>query len=468
VILSHPPRYLFVASGLLLLIPYGIAWRLGDLRAQTTGFLYTIGLAFALYAVVSVMALRTAWSGPHFRLMAFALAIFMHGVLVLTPPTLSDDMYRYVWEGRLQGHGISPYAYPPDAPAVAHLRDEPIWPLVNRKSAITVYPPAAEAAYALLWRLWPDSVRWFQIAMAGGGLLAGALLVGLLQALRLPETRLLIYLWSPLLVFETAHGAHVDGLVLPVLVGAWWARVRERDWLVGVLLGLATALKLYPALLLPALWRPNHRRGRWQLPLAFGITVAACYAPYVVWSGIGVLGFLPKYFNERFNLGLAGLLIPLFTRLNIDPSRGILILTLLGLASAAVWLVVRPAADGAMALRRCIWLIGIFTLLTQNLFAWYLLWTLPLIALFLQPGPVAGLGPDGWTGWWLFSGLVMLSYSFFMSWRPVPFLLGVQFIPLYLLLLLDGMRRVTSMALTTKRLTPPSTPPQFREGSDPG
>jgi hypothetical protein len=375
--------------------------------------------------------------------MAFGLAILMQGVLVFTLPTLSDDMYRYVWEGRLQGHGVSPYAHPPNAPEVAHLRDEQLWPLVNRKSAITVYPPAAEAAYALLWRLWPDSVRWFQIAMAGGGLLAGALLVGLLQALRLPETRLLIYLWSPLLIFETAHGAHVDGLVLPVLVGAWWARVRERDWLVGVLLGLATAMKLYPALLLPALWRPNHRRGRRQLPLAFAVTVAACYAPYVAWSGIGVLGFLPKYFNERFNLGLAGLLIPLFTRWGFDPSRGILMLTLMGLGIAALWMVARPAADGATALRRCIWLIGIFTLLTQNLFSWYMLWTLPLIALFLQPGPPAGLRLDGWTGWWLFSGLVMLSYSFFIGWRPVPFLLGVQFIPFYLLLLVDGVRRVT-------------------------
>jgi hypothetical protein len=107
-------------------------------------------------------------------------------------------------------------------------------------------------------------------------------------------------------------------------------------------------------------------------------------------------------------------------------------------------MVIRPAADGASALRRCIWLIGIFTLLTQNLFSWYMLWTLPLIALFLQPGPLAGLRLDGWSGWWLFSGLVMLSYSFFIRWRPVPVLLGVQFIPLYLLLLADGVRRATN------------------------
>jgi hypothetical protein len=176
------------------------------------------------------------------------------------------------------------------------------------------------------------------------------------------------------------------------------------------------------------------------MPLAFGVTLAACYAPYVAWSGIGVLGFLPKYFNERFNMGLAGLLIPLFSRLNLDPNRGVLVLTLAGLAVASLWMVVRPAANGVTALRRCIWLIGIFTLLTQNLFSWYMLWTLPLLTLFVQPGSVAGLRLDGWTGWWLFSGLVALSYSFFITWRPMPFLIGAQFIPLYLLLLVDSVR----------------------------
>ena len=71
--------------------------------------------------------------------------------------------------------------------------------------------------------------------------------------LGLPPARGLIFLWSPLLIFETAHAAHVDGLLLPLLIGAWWARARERDGLTGMLLGLATAMRLYPALLLRAL-----------------------------------------------------------------------------------------------------------------------------------------------------------------------------------------------------------------------
>jgi len=434
--------------GLLSLIPYGLAWRLGDLRRHTVGFLALFFVAFALYGAATWLALRVKEMSGREIAALFVLAIAMQSFLIFTPPTLSDDMYRYVWNGRVQAQGISPYEYPPNAPELAHLRDPVIYPHINRKSAVTVYPPAAETAYALLWRVWPDSVRWFQMAMAGGGLLAGVLLLGVLAELGQSPARLLIYLWSPLLAFETAHAAHVDGLVLPLLVGAWWARLQQRDGLVGILLGLATAVKLYPILLLPALWRPRDRRGRWQMPLAFAATLAACYAPYVLRSGPGVIGYLPNYFHERFNMGLAGLLIPGFTALGFDPDRGVLLLLLLVLGLIALVHVWRPPAGAAAAVRRCLWPIGAFTLLTQNLFPWYMLWLLPLVALFLQSdvGVVRqGEGEmrrqEAWTGWWLFCGLVVLSYSFFIEWRPVPWAIALQFIPLYLFLLADLIRQ---------------------------
>ena len=278
--------------------------------------------------------------------------------------------------------------------------------------------------------------------MSGGALLAGLLLVGLLKELDRSPARLLIYLWSPLLIFETAHGAHIDGFVLPLLVAAWWARVREKDGQVGLWLGLATAMKLFPLLLVPALWRSNHPRGRWQFPLIFGITLIGCYVPYLLWTGRDVIGFLPRYFGERFNMGLAGWLIPWFRQSGVDPNIGVNGLLLLTLVLIALWMLVRPAVNGEMAIRRSIWLIGAFTLLTQNLFSWYMLWLLPLLALFVEPARRTGLRVDSWSGWWLFSGLIMLSYTFFITWRPLPIALYAQFLPLYLFLLIDLGRAV--------------------------
>jgi hypothetical protein len=165
--------------------------------------------------------------------------------------------------------------------------------------------------------------------------------------------------------------------------------------------------------------------------------LGACYLPYVLTSSSKVIGYLPQYFGERFNMGLAGILIPKLQGLGIEPDRGLLILTLGVLGVIGLLMVLRPATDGETAVRRSIWLMGAFTLLTQNLFSWYMLWLLPLVALFVQPGRLAGLRADGWTGWWLFCGLVGLSYTFFIRWRPVPVALWAQFVPLYALLLWD-------------------------------
>jgi hypothetical protein len=219
---------------------------------------------------------------------------------------------------------------------------------------------------------------------------------------------------------------------------------------------VAAAIKLYPALLLPALWRPHHPQGRWQLPAAFTATLGLCYLPYVWWSGAAVIGFLPRYFGERFNMGLAAWLLPVFRSWGIDADRGLLVLTLALLAITSGWMCLRPATGDAGALRRCIWLIGVFTLLTQNLFSWYMLWVLPLVALFLQPGSMLGLRLDGWTGWWLFCGLIALSYTFFVNWRPAPVAIGAQFIPLYVLLLCDSIRR---LPVVRQQVKPVSTSP---------
>jgi hypothetical protein len=436
------PFVILVPLGLALLLPYLYALQLQDLRQHTVEFEVAFFAAFVLYGVVTVWALRMQAFSKRAQVAAFGLAAMIQGILLFTPPTLSDDMYRYVWDGRVQAQGISPYRYPPDAPQLARLRDVSVWRFINRRSVVTVYPPGAELAYALVWRIWPDSVRWFQTVVALGGLLAGAILIRLLNALGRSAARVLVYLWSPLLAYETAQAAHVDGLVLPLLVGAWWARVRERDGVVGVLLGLATAIKFYPALLLPALWRPRHPQGRWRLPLAFFLTLLVCYSPYIVVSGAQVLGYLPNYFRERFNMGLAGELIPWFIRWGIDPDQGILLLTSGVLLLLALWMVWRPAPDGEEAVRRSVWLIGAFTLLTQNLFSWYLLWLLPLIAVFLRPGRLFGLRVDAWTGWWLFCGLIALSYTFFIEWRPVRAALWAQFLPLYVFLLIDAVSRL--------------------------
>jgi hypothetical protein len=382
-------------------------------------------------------------------------------------PALSDDMYRYVWDGRLQNNGLNPYAYPPDAAEVAPFRegDTIIWPNINRKPYVTIYPPGAQMAYAVIWRVVGDSIIGFKTAFVLAELASAWLLLHLLRALNQPPQRLLIYLWSPLPIFEVAHAGHVDGLLLPFLILAFWARVKERYGLMGAALGVGVLIKLFPLILLPALLPPlfapavqtsnlrDRDRRDWKDRLAasgrpfitaiatFTGVIVIGYLPYVAGQH-NALGFLPLYLNENFNMGLATIFREVAKANGLSPSTFANLITFGGLALLGAYYMLRPAADGRTALLRCVWLIGWFTLFTQNLFPWYLLWLLPLIVCFLEPGKLFGFQRSTVTAWFFFSGLIMLSYTFFIEWRVIIWVQLVEFLILYTLLLAAWLPRL--------------------------
>ncbi len=452
---------LVAVVGLASLLGYLAARGLGDLRLDTIGFELAFLPTFALYLVAAAIVLRlpraSSSSWPALMLI-IVFGLMFRLALLTTWPTLSDDMFRYVWDGRVQANGLSPYRYPPSAPQVAalHANDQTIWPHINRQDAVTVYPPGAQMAFAAIWRVVGDSVTGFKAAFVLAELLGGVLLLGLLRALNQPLERSLIYLWSPLLVFEVAHSGHVDGLMLPLLILAFYARLKERPWLLGLALGAATLVKLFPLLLVPALLplgTESSWRSRWmpagKMLLAFAAIVGAAYVPYVLQPGAAA-GFLPKYFDENFNLGLARGLFALAPLVGQTGARLSNAVTFGGLALFSIWCVLRPASDARAALGRCVWLMGWFTLFTQNLFPLYLLWLLPLMVVFLEPGNVWGFKLSPISAWLIFSGTTVLAYLFFIKWRVVGWGQVAEYAPLYLLLVLAVMPRVRA-ALVQRR-----------------
>jgi len=196
--------------------------------------------------------------------------------------------------------------------------------------------------------------------------------------------------------------------------------------------------------------------------MAFVLAFALLYLPYLG-QGTSVVGFLPNYFNERFNMGLAGVITeliekppaPIFAALSqmVDGSapRVVNLLLAATLLIISVIFVARPARDATDALRRCLFPIGAFTLLAQNLFPWYMLWLVPLVALFIQRGRL-GLRFDTWSGWFLFTGLVALAYTFFVRWEPVTWALVLEFVPLYAILIFSQFRSLRAITVQRARV----------------
>ncbi len=171
--------------------------------------------------------------------------------VLASPPFLSTDVFRYVWDGRVQDAGINPYRYLPADPALQPLRDNTVFPHIARAEwARTLYPPFAQVVFAAIGRVWP-SVTAVKLVMVGFEAIAMACLLRLLADAGLPGERLLIYAWNPLPVWAFAGNGHIDAVAIGLLAAALLLRVRRRDAWVGVLLGAAIATNSCPPSWLP-------------------------------------------------------------------------------------------------------------------------------------------------------------------------------------------------------------------------
>ena len=215
--------------------------------------------------------------------------------LVLLPGTpVSTDIFRYVWDGRVQGAGINPYLHLPVDAALSSLRDADIYPHINRADyAPTIYPPTSQIVFYLITRISETTVAMKAAMVAFEGLAVWAILQ-LLAARGLPRSRILLYAWHPLPLWEFARSGHVDIVAIAFLLLAFLAIERRSPILAGIALGAGVLVKYFPIVAGPALYK----RWDWRLPIAFLATIAVLYLPYIG-AGAKVLGFLGQYVGEE-------------------------------------------------------------------------------------------------------------------------------------------------------------------------
>ena len=363
------------AISLLILTIVGVFTRL----ATNDPAFVAIVLASAVVYAVAVW--RVVAAPPEERpcrrnplLLILAVAVGLRAI-ALCAPTLSTDIFRYVWDGRVQGAGINPYAHLPVDPALEEFRDKAIYPNINRKEyARTIYPPVAQMVFFLGTRI-VDSVPAMKVTMLVFDAVTVATCLRLLARRGLPASRILLYAWHPLPVWEFAGSGHIDAVAIATMLLAFLAADARRPALAGVALAASTLTKYFPIVTAPALYRPGGRR----LPLAFAATLVALYLPYLS-AGRHVLGFLGGYVDEE-GLG-SGKGIYLWSLLRaLVPLPGAALALYLGLAIALL------ATVAALALRRDegaslgggLALTLTFTVLFSPHFAWYFAWLIPFL-----------------------------------------------------------------------------------------
>jgi alpha-1,6-mannosyltransferase len=309
------------------------------------------------------------------------VAIALRVVAISFEPLLSSDIYRYIWDGKVQAAGINPYRFVPADPSLAALRDAAVFPHINRVDyAVTIYPPVAQFFFLLVTRAGANTMVMRLALLLCEAVSVGVILV-LLKRMQRPLTRIVAYLWHPLPIWEIANSGHIDALMVCLMLLGFWLAVGGRAIRGAAVVTLALLVKPLAAPALAVIWRPWN----WKMVLAVIAVITLCYAPYLS-VGWNVFGFLTKgYLSEEGITSGSGLWLLSLWRLVFGAHQGdaavYLAFAALVMASIVFWISRRPNRSAAFDLAAInMLLLASLVLLSPN-YPWYFVAITPFVAL---------------------------------------------------------------------------------------
>lgn len=414
----HATRDLFlpaVGVGLILmglfLVIHGLSDRFvygSDMARRPIGlFVVVLMLAGAAYVAVVTLATRRT-SGEWTMAWILAAGLFLRVVMATANPILEDDFYRYLWDGAVVAHGHDPYGWLPEAVRL-EAREVPralvalgeasgiVLTRVNHPELGTVYPPLVMAVFGVAHMLTPWSTGGLKILYFIFDTATLVLILGLLRRLNRPSSWAIAYWWNPLFIKETYNSVHMDVLLLPLLLGAVALALSRRPYAAGASLSGAIAVKLWPALLAPALIFSAGRRHGERLTAAF--LLAMCVA-VLLFPALSALrhgqdsGFIA--YGQRWEMNDALFMVfPWFVErvaslVGEDLSMMHAHLAGKGLAAAVLvvvtmtslaWMRREPRHGSPRLPDVALWTVAALFLVSPTQFPWYATWFLPFLAL---------------------------------------------------------------------------------------
>jgi alpha-1,6-mannosyltransferase len=376
----------------------------------------------ALSLAAGVLYLSAVYLVERFRPGASCLFIVLAGAVVFrlivlpAAPPLSEDVYRYQWEGRAKRAMLNPYSVSPGSPGLAWLED-PQHPIRTGTSTPAIYPPLSELVFS-----WVTTVPGYKRLFTLLDLLSVLVLLLLLNVRGEPLSRVVTYAWNPGVVVSFALCGHHDSLAILTLLGANLFIIGGRPAMSIAFLGLATLSKLYPAWLLPVFLR----RTRASLVAVFGGLVLLGYLPFAtagsrIFSGLGDFARGWESNDSLFRLlRLAG---------NTQAQAELISVTLLlGWVAYAVRKRWEP-------LRASLAVLAGLLFLSPDAFPWYFTWLVPFMCFFPEPPlllasvvSVLGYAP-------------VVAYSAGQPFRDSPLILALEYLPALVWLGIRGMRQ---------------------------
>ncbi|GAB4296164.1 MAG: hypothetical protein Kow0098_19080 [Ignavibacteriaceae bacterium] len=358
----------------------------------------------------------------------FPLIIIISGllfriILFNTDPTTSDDVYRYVWEGKVLLHGHNPFTTPPADSALINLQDD-VFEKVTYKDIPAIYPPAVQFSFVAAYIFFGESLTGLRIIFLFCEFLTMIFLLKLFDYYKKDLRLIYLYAWLPLPIMEYFINVHLDPVAIVFTLMFIYFTEKKHIFLSAASLALAFLSKLLPVLLLPLIIKRYTVKQLLVFFTFFISVVFLFYFPFIMEEPDvfrALAGYLSKWeFNGSvFNL-LKGF---------IDNGETVRMICAAALTISIIMVAAfyKNLINGAFAV---FLLVIIFS---TTLFPWYLGW-------------ISALNP--FTGFYSAGSLLFtINFSNFSvlapEWKEFSFVLIAEYIPFYTLLLYDLRRKFT-------------------------
>ena len=504
------PRILLILLGTLSIVLYLAMWHISYQFNWGEGYRDRPILTYlAIYFTLFVCYAAAVWliwkhTEDNSRLLwtLIVLGLLFRAALLPAQQIQEDDVYRYLWDGKVFTHNINPYKFAPmevtrlkealirGPEAFEHMYDTQsqaelslLYDLkwqspeslvfqerINHPEVATIYPPLAQMIFRLAHQIRPDSILTLRLLFLVFDLVALMFIVLTLQALGMNRLWAMVYFWCPLVIKETFNSTHLDIIGIAMLCGTLYCVVQRRFFSANAFLAFSVVGKLYPAVLLPLIIKQQLRMensaisNRWLRcglsVLLFGGLVAFFYSPFLEIGSQNFSGL--KAFATRWqqNDSIFALLVGFFglfvesngpVPFSYDlPSLLAKITVALILGTVMLYLLFgRKEAENPeprAVLEPLFIIMALVFLLSPVQNPWYLCWVVPFLCIF------------PWRAGILLTGLVGFYYlDFYFDYQDInqyaPWIPWFEYIPFYLFLAWELKSRKNSESKPTQQFS---------------
>jgi len=360
---------------LFLLLPLSAYFYLAYFyeRTQFEGLLYVLPFLAGSYLITLFFQQGLNWK------VLFAIGMLFRLTFLFSLPALSDDFYRFLWDGILFQQDVDPYASLPSEMTDLSGFQKLLLSKMNSPDYFSVYPPLLQYFFGLAAGFGSDSllgsVLFFRLLIILAEVGSFFLLRKILTCLKLSRSRAFIYFLNPLVIIELSGNLHPEAFWIFLFVLTIYLIIKQRWLSSGAAFAAAVLVKLMPLLFLPLLVKRLSRTSVWFLSAALGCTILVCLPLIHLNTFLQLFDSIDLYFrNFEFNASVYYLLRGLgFQYLGYNPIQ--YLGPLLGVLTAVLILFMQLRRGGdqwSTFFKRLLLSLSIYYLFAQVVHPWYL------------------------------------------------------------------------------------------------